>query len=259
MRILAIGDVTSPHSAEFLSSRLWSYREEKRIDLCVVNGENAAFINGVTPPLAKALLSGGADVITGGNHSLNLHTDARFFDDTPTVLRPLNFPAAAPGAGYTIAEAKNGYRVLVMSAMGTVGIDPVLDAPYRYIDSVLSREAGRYDFSVLDFHAEATGEKIATASYYDGRINIIFGTHTHVPTADLTILPGGTGYVTDVGMCGASGGILGMRRDTVIRRIVTKVPEPFMPAEGACYADGVIFTLSEANGRVTDLQRVLIK
>ena len=255
MRILAIGDVTSPKGVEHLAGALWRFREKNRIDLCIVNGENAAFVTGISPELAEQLFYGGADVITGGNHTLRNKAAYTFLDERPEIIRPVNFGDGAPGRGYTVVEAA-GYRVLVINAMGNVHIDPTLDSPFSYIEDVLCREAGKYDVSVLDIHAEATGEKLAIGYAFDGKINVIFGTHTHVQTADGQILPCGTGYITDVGMCGESGGILGMDKDTVIKRMTSHLPHKFVAAAGPCVANGVIFDFDTSLGRVVSVTPV---
>ena len=255
MKILAIGDVTSPKGVEHLERNLWRVRRERGIDFCVVNGENASIISGISPDLAKVLLSSGVDVITGGNHTMRNRAIYSFLESNGSILRPINFPSDVPGAGYGIYDAK-GYRVLVINAMGNAMIDPALDNPYSYIDRVLSREAGRYDFAVLDFHAEASGEKVAMGYAYDGVIHVVFGTHTHVPTADARILPNGTGYVTDLGMCGESGGVLGMDAALVVERMRTRMPVKFAVAKGEVVADGVIFTLDETAKRVTAVERI---
>lgn len=256
MNILVIGDVTSPSGVEHLKKNLWKYREENKIDFCVVNGENASFITGISPELSEILLRAGADVITGGNHTLQNRAAYTFLDDTPEVLRPINYGDDAPGHGFTIADAL-GYRILVINAMGNVHIDPPIDIPFRYIDRVLSDMQGKYDFSILDIHAEATGEKLAHGYAYDGKINIVYGTHTHVPTADERILPAGTGYITDVGMCGESGGILGLDAEGIVERMRTKIPSKFKASSGACEANGVIFSLDTSSGRVVSVRRVI--
>lgn len=258
MKILAIGDVTGKGGVKLLEDRLWSFRRERGIDFCIVNAENASFITGASAEVADSLLAAGADCLTGGNHTLRNRAVWSYIEDSPAMLRPINFPAGAPGAGYTILDSC-GYRVMVINAMGTVHMEPSLDLPFGYIDRALEREAGRYDIAVLDFHAEATGEKLAVGFAYDGKISVVFGTHTHVPTADMTILPGGTGYVSDLGMCGESGGVLGMRADVVVERMRSALAEPFAPAEGECEADGVIFTVDPSSGRVTELERVKIR
>ena len=258
MKILVIGDVTSPRGVEHLCERLWKSRERNKIDFCIVNGENASFITGISGELAERLFRGGADVITGGNHTLQNKVAYTALDERAELLRPINFGDSAPGHGYTIVDTANGYRALVINAMGNVHIEPCLDNPYPYIDRALRETEGRYDFAVMDIHAEATGEKMAIGHAYDGRIQIVFGTHTHVPTADQQILPKGTGYVTDVGMCGESGGILGMDVDGIISRMRTRLPVKYTPSKGACSADGVIFNLDVASKRVTSVERVKI-
>ena len=255
MRILAIGDVTSVAGVAHLEAKLWQVIKEEKIDFTVVNCENAGFVTGASPELAERLLNAGADCLTGGNHTVRNRSVLDYLDNSNQMLRPINYGSKVQGTGYTILRSA-GYRIMVISAMGNVHIEPTLDAPFAYIERALSREEGNYDFAVLDIHAEATGEKMAVAHSFDGRINVIFGTHTHVPTADLTILPKGTGYVTDVGMCGESGGILGMDADSVIARVRDHMTTPFRAADGAAVADGVIFDLSENTGRVSDIKRI---
>ena len=254
MKILAIGDVTSPGGVMHLEKNLWTQRRKYGIDFCIVNGENASFITGISKDGADVLLRSGADVITGGNHTMQNYSALKMLDETNEVIRPLNYGEDAPGRGYTIIDT-GAYRVLVMNAMGNVHIDPQLDAPYSYIEAVLRREAGKYDVAVLDVHAEATGEKLAVAHNFDGRINVVFGTHTHVPTADCSVLPRGTGYVSDLGMCGESGGILGMDVGTVLYKMKTKMPGKFKCADGAPFADGVIFEL-DAHGKAVSVERI---
>ena len=255
MKILLIGDVTSPKGVEHLEKNLWNFRKENKIDFCCVNGENASFVTGISAELAELLLRAGVDCITGGNHTLANRRAHTFLDECREVLRPINFGDGAVGRGYAILDAC-GYRMLVISAMGNVHIEPNLDSPFSYIDAVLKREAGRYDFSILDIHAEATGEKLAVGFAYDGMINIVYGTHTHVQTADARVLPKGTGYITDVGMCGESGGIIGMDADTVVMRMRTHLPYAFKAACGECLANGAIFTLDTSCGRVTAVETV---
>ena len=255
MKILVIGDVTGPGGRDLLKRKLWQIREEHNIDFTVVNGENASFIFGICQESAEELFLSGADVITGGNHTLQNKLAYAYLDKEEKILRPINFPCDVPGGGWCIKEAKNGYRVLVINAMGTVHIEPVLNSPYPYIDKILRDNEGKYDVSVLDFHAEASGEKGAVAYNYDGLISVIYGTHTHVPTADIRILPCGTGYITDVGMCGESGGILGMDKEAVIEKMKTHMPTRFKAAEGEPIANAAIFTVDEKSGKTTEVYR----
>ena len=255
MKILTIGDVTSANGIEHLKTSLWKVRQEHGVDFCIVNGENASFLSGISPELAEELLRAGADAITGGNHTMQNKQAYTYLDDTKEMVRPINFGENAPGRGYTILDV-NGYRVLVMNAMGCVHIEPNLDSPYGHIDRALAREEGRYDVAILDLHAEATGEKYAIAMCYDGRFSVIFGTHTHVPTADEQILPRGTGYITDVGMCGESGGILGMQTECIIERMRTHLPSKYKPASGRPVANGALFTVDEKSGKCTSVRRI---
>ncbi len=254
MKILAIGDVTSPSGVMHLKANLWRIREKFGVDFCIVNGENAAFITGISPELSEILIQSGADAITGGNHTLANRSAYTALDDKSELLRPINYGDGAPGHGYAILDA-SGYRVLVINAMGNVHIEPCLDSPFPFIEKVLTKESGRYDLAVLDIHAEATGEKYAVAHAFDGRINVIFGTHTHVQTADEQILPRGTGYITDIGMCGESGGILGLDAETIVERMKTHLPIKYKAANGECVANGVLFTL-DGDFRVTKIERI---
>lgn len=255
MRILVIGDVTSPAGIAHLKANLWRIRDENKIDFCIVNGENASFVTGISRELAQELLRHGADCITGGNHTMRNRSVYTYLDERAEMLRPINFGDSVPGRGHTVLDC-NGYRILVINAMGNAFIEPVLDSPYPYIDRVLKSEAGKYDFAVLDFHAEATGEKLTLAHEYDGQISVIFGTHTHVQTADEQILPGGTGYITDVGMCGESGGVLGMDAETMIYRLKTKMPEKYKAASGECVANAVIFELDLKSKKTSSISRI---
>lgn len=258
MKILVIGDVTSPRGVAHLCEKLWRFREKNNINLCVVNGENASFITGISADLADKLIRAGADVITGGNHTMQNKLAYTALEERSELVRPINFGENAPGRGWTLTETSDGYRALVINAMGNVHIEPCLDNPYPYIDRALKENEGRYDLAILDIHAEATGEKTAIGYAYDGKINIVFGTHTHVPTADQRILPKGTGYVTDVGMCGESDGVLGMDAEGVVSRMRTRLPVKFSPSKGNCEADGIVFTYDVSHRRVVKVERVKI-
>ena len=257
MKILAIGDITSPGGASYLMGNLWNVRKKYGIDFCVVNGENASFITGISKDMAQKLLRSGADVITGGNHTMQNYSAISMLDEFSEVLRPINYGKSAPGRGCTIFDMGR-WRILVINAMGCVHIEPQLDAPYSYIDAALRENSGMYDVAILDIHAEATGEKLAVAHNYDGKINVVFGTHTHVPTADARILPLGTGYITDIGMCGEDGGILGMEVSSVLYKMKTKMPGKFKCADGMPYADAVIFELDDASKKTVNITRIKI-
>ena len=255
LRIMTIGDVTSPTAASALADKLWEIRRAHRIDFLAINPENAGFIIGPSADTAKMLLDRGADLLTGGNHTLQNQSLHALLDSDERLIRPANLPAEAPGAGYTILSA-NGYRLLAVNVLGRVEMEPVSDSPFAAIEKILTREEGNYDLAILDVHAEASGEKVALGVHFDGRFAAIYGTHTHVPTADLTVLPLGTGYVSDVGMCGASGGILGISKESVLRFHLKGIPTRYAVAEGELFADAVIFTVDPAENKCTALERV---
>jgi metallophosphoesterase (TIGR00282 family) len=255
LKILAIGDVTSPVGAKHLKANLPRIIKEENIDFTLINGENASFINGISKECAEELFLAGADAITGGNHTMANFGAQSFLEESERMLRPINYGDGAPGRGWSIIDTGK-YRALVINAMGVVHIEPTLDSPYSFIDKALSECRGGYDVAILDIHAEATGEKLAIAHYFDGRINVVFSTHTHVPTADGRILPKGAGYISDLGMCGESGGILGMDPATVIYKMKNRMPGRFKAASGEPVADAVIFTVDDKTKKCIDIKRI---
>ena len=255
MRILAIGDIVGLSALSYVTDKLWALRRDYKIDFTVANGENVCEIHGIGTEEAKALLSAGVDVITLGNHVWNRKDIASFLDSSSEIVRPCNYPATNPGNGYTILNV-NGWRVLCMNASGCVYMEP-LNSPFEAVDRILEREKGNYDLSLLDFHAEATSEKLAMGYHLDGRVDIVFGTHTHVQTADEKILPNGTGYITDLGMTGPADGILGTERECVIRKFLTKMPQKFLMATGEIVGNGAIFEYDTDRKRITAVERIV--
>lgn len=255
MKILAIGDVVGARSIEYLNARLWKYREANRVDFVVANGENASDIHGISAPDARSLLDAGADLITLGNHTYGRRDICTLLSDSERIIRPANYPPMAPGGGYTLLRI-GGCRLLCINVLGTALMES-LACPFQTVDRILEREAGNYDISLMDIHAEATSEKIALARYFDGRITMMFGTHTHVQTADEQILPGGSGYITDLGMTGPVGGVIGTDSEAVIEKFRTKMPIRFRVADGEISAHGALFTLSDDTLAVTSVQRVI--
>ncbi len=244
MKILAIGDVVGSEAVEYLTKNLRSYISENGIDLTVVNGENSAKANGIDPPSAEALLDAGADVVTTGNHVFRIPAVYSYLDDSKSVIRPANFSGECPGKGYTIINTMFG-RVLVANLLGCAFMDSCGD-PFSAMDAILKKENGNFDISVVDIHAESTSEKAAIARYFDGRIDVAFGTHTHVQTNDARILPKGTAFVTDIGMCGSEDSILGVIPDRIIDRMRLHMPRKFDYASGNISAYGAIFELSDS-------------
>lgn len=243
LRILALGDVVGHYGLSLLTKgrRLNELRQNLRADLVIVNAENTSPGNGLRPDDADTLLNAGCDVITGGNHIFRHHSLYPLLDECSSVIRPANYPAAAPGCGYSISSA-SGYRVLVINLQGCVFMEP-LASPFETADKILAANEGRYDIAVADIHAEATSEKIAFARYVDGRISAVFGTHTHVQTNDASILPGGTGYITDLGMCGSMNGVLGVKTECIIHKFTVKTPMGFESAEGCGMIHGALFEI----------------
>lgn len=239
IRIMAVGDVVGKSGLEFIRKNLWNLRKEQNADIVIVNGENSAPGNGITKDSAETLLFSGADAITTGNHVFRRAEIYSYLDDNQKVLRPVNYPASAPGFGYGIF-ALCGVRILIMNLLGTVYMES-LESPFAAAERILEKETGNYDVSVADIHAEATSEKLAFANFFDGRINVVFGTHTHVQTSDARVLPGGTGYITDLGMTGVTDSVLGVKKETVIKKFLTKMPVRFDEAEGSTVLNGAVF------------------
>ena len=258
MKILTIGDVVGRRSIEYLSGTLRRTAAALGADFVVCNGENASEIHGLCKTDAEALLDCGVDLITLGNHAFGSRDIYTWLDDnTDVIIRPANYPAACPGVGYTLREV-SGLRILCMNLSGTAFMDP-LDNPFTVVDRILDRERGEYDIALLDFHAEATSEKLAMGYHLDGRVQIVFGTHTHVPTADCRVLPKGTGYVTDLGMTGPSISVLGIQPKLSIDKFRGEMYQRYQAAEGPTKLNAVLFTIDAATGKCTKVERVDIQ
>lgn len=244
MNILILGDIVGSNAISHLRKNLWKWREQQKIDFTVANGENASDIHGLSSFDAQQILDTGVDLITLGNHAYGMRDLYPFLDShTKQIIRPANYPSDAPGEGYTILSVQ-GWKVLFINLLGTAFMEN-LASPFETLDRILSREDGQYDFSVLDFHAEATSEKAAMGYYADGRVSVVFGTHTHVPTSDGRLLPKGSAYITDIGMTGPVNGILGTDSDAVLQKFLSHMPSHFHPADGPVQAQGIVVSLSE--------------
>ncbi len=255
-RLLALGDVVGEESARFLEKNLPALRAKLGADLVIANGENAARTGGIDSSSYRALLSGGVDLVTTGNHVFRQREIYNELDGATTLLRPCNFPGSCPGTGTAILSV-SGLRVLVVNLMGTLFMEPLAN-PFETMEKILRAEEGRYDFAVCDFHGEATSEKRAFAHLFDGRVSVIFGTHTHVPTADLCIMPKGTGYITDLGMCGPEDSVLGMKKEIAIARFLTHMPTRFEVASGKITLQGALFQIDPDSGKVLDVRAVRV-
>jgi metallophosphoesterase (TIGR00282 family) len=253
LKILFVADVVGHPGRDAVKALLPGLRKELSPDLVVLNGENAAGGFGLTAKIAAELKGSGADVITTGNH---VFAQKEFVGELPNlerVLRPANYPPPAPGQGWCLVDA-GGHQVLVMNLIGRIFLDP-LDDPFRAADAIL---AAHPETGVVfcDMHAEATSEKTAMGWYLNGRVSAVVGTHTHIPTADARVLPGGTAYVTDVGMVGPRDGCIGMDKDVVIQRFLSGVPNRFVVAPGPVTFNSVLVTINSSTGRATSIQRV---
>ncbi len=254
MKILAIGDIVGGRGLDYIKDNLWKKRAELEADFVVANGENASEIHGVSAADAEEILASGVDVITLGNHTFGRRDIFNMLGDSKYIIRPANYPPLIPGSGSTVVNI-NGWRVLCINVLGTALMESQA-CPFATVDKILEREAGTYDVSILDIHAESTSEKIALARYFDGRINVIFGTHTHVQTADEQILPKGTGYITDLGMTGPVNGVIGADADMVIERMRTKIPVHFRVADGEIKANGALFDVDTDKCTVVSVRRI---
>ena len=255
LHILALGDIVGGKTIDVLRQKLWQKRRELKVDFVVANGENATDIHGLNARDAGAILDCGVDLITLGNHTYTMRDLHPFLDNNPNdIIRPANYPPAAPGCGYTIRDVC-GWRVLCINVNGTTFMEP-LDSPCEAVDKILAREEGRYDFALLDIHAEATSEKLAIAHAFDGRIAVMFGTHTHVQTADEGILPRGSGYITDLGMSGPVHSILGTKIEAVLTKMRYHMPAHFTVAEGEIAICGALFTIDPSTGKCVKVERI---
>lgn len=254
--ILAVGDVVGAAGCDYLSSggRLRKMRERLGADFVIVNGENSAKNNGITKDTAEVIFEAGADVITGGNHTFKQYNIGSYLDERKNILRPANYPDEVPGYGFCILAAA-GVRVLTLNLLGTTFMEP-LDSPFRCAEHILEKYRGQYDISVIDIHAEATSEKMCLARYLDGKVSAVFGTHTHVRTADARVLPGGTGYITDIGMTGSENGVLGVKTECIIHKFTKRTPVFFEPAQGDAAAGAVLFTFDRATGKCTGAESI---
>jgi metallophosphoesterase (TIGR00282 family) len=255
LRVLAIGDIVGKPGRQALSKVLPELKKELMVDLVVANGENAAGGFGLTIPVAQEIWTSGVDIITSGNHIWKKREIYPLLDGEKHLIRPANYPPGAPGRGWTIWQSNDNIRVAVVNLAGRTFLE-TLDCPFRLIDTLLLELRQQSDIIIIDFHAEATSEKIAFGWYMDGRASLVFGTHTHVQTADERILPQGTGYITDAGMTGPRDGVLGVDRDIIIQRFISQLPNRFTLATGDVDIMGVWADIDPLTGRTFHIERL---
>jgi metallophosphoesterase (TIGR00282 family) len=257
LNILLVADVFGVPGRRIVEDRLPALREELDVGFCVVNGENAADGTGITPRIAEKLLSVGADVITLGNHVWRRREIGPYLAESDRVIRPANLGSAAPGRGWTVAPAEDGSPVAVINLLGSLFLDPAV-SPFEVVDGLVDEARAASPVVLLDFHAEATSEKVALPRWLDGRVTAVIGTHTHVQTNDARVLPGGTAAITDAGMTGPHDSVIGVQADLAIARMRTRMPVRFKPAEGGVRLEGALVECG-ADGRATRCEPVRVE
>jgi metallophosphoesterase (TIGR00282 family) len=257
MRILILGDVMGRPARRAVRDLVPSLIKKETIDLVVANAENASGGMGVDIKSAKELLSAGVQVLTSGNHIWKKKEIYAYLDDHDHLIRPANFPAGAPGKGWCMWR-KNDLSALVINLQGRVFMPNHVEDPFRCVDEIISKQRDHVPVVIVDMHAEATSEKNAMGWYLDGRASVVYGTHTHVQTADERILPGGTAYITDLGMCGALDSVIGMERETVIRGFLTQLPRQFEVANDNVALQGIVVDVDAQNGKAREIRRLRV-
>lgn len=257
MRVMVLGDVMGRPARRAVRDLVPSLIEKEEIDLAIANAENAAGGMGVDLKSAKELLSAGVQIMTSGNHIWKKKEIYSFLDEQESLIRPANFPAGAPGKGWCLWQ-HNGLRVLVINLQGRVFMPNHVEDPFRCVDRILKERGGNSPVVIVDMHAEATSEKYAMGWYLDGRASLVYGTHTHVQTADERIFPAGTAYITDVGMCGPFDSVIGMEKETVIRGFITQLPRQFEVAQDNVVLQGVIVDIDDESGKAREIRRLRV-
>lgn len=253
MKILAVGDIVGENGLRKLKEVLPNLKQQEKIDFIIVNGENVAGGMGITEKLFNQIIQAGADVVTLGNHTWS-KKDIFNFIDNEKIIRPANYPKGVVGKGYSIYKCKNK-KIAVMNLLGRTNMGILTENPFLEADNIINKVKDEADYIILDFHAEATAEKIAMKEYLEGRVNIIFGTHTHVQTADEEITKSGMGYISDLGMTGPKDSVIGMDKKASIKRFVTTLPEKYRIAEGESKFNGCIFEIDDETGRIQNIIR----
>jgi metallophosphoesterase (TIGR00282 family) len=257
LTVAVIGDIIGEPGRKALFLQISQLIDERSLDFVIVNGENAAGGFGITGKIASKLFSYGIDCITTGNHVWRNPDVYNIIDENSRILRPANYPSGTPGSGWTVLE-KSGTSVAVLNLVGRVFMQP-LDCPFRIARKELSRIRKETHNILVDFHGEATSEKVAMGWYLDGQVSAVVGTHTHVQTADERILPGGTAYITDIGMTGPFDSVIGMNRERAVKKFVSGLPSKFTVAEHDVRLCGVMVTIDGGSGRATGIERIHVK
>lgn len=257
MNILVIGDIFGKPGRKIVKRMLSRIQNENNIMFTIANAENAAGGKGLSRDVMHELLGAGIDVLTMGNHVWDNKEIFQFIDDEFRLVRPLNYPGDCPGQGYHVYKAGFNKNIAVINASGRVFL-PALDCPFQRVDEIVNELKDSVDYMILDFHAEATSEKVAMGRFLDGRVTAVLGTHTHIQTADERILPGGTGYITDLGMTGPYDSILGVDKDIIIQKFLTGRPARFEVATGPAQMEGVVIEVDDDCNKVKNIKRFCI-
>jgi 2',3'-cyclic-nucleotide 2'-phosphodiesterase len=255
MKILFIGDIVGSPGRRIVHDRLADILAQRSVDLCIANGENSASGFGITGRLADELFASGIEVLTGGNHIFDRREVTEYFPHQPRLLRPANFPNGLPGSGLFVGSAKNGVGYAVLNLQGRTFMTPI-DDPFRTAQRELAKIPSSVKIVIVDMHAEATSEKQAMAWFLDGKVSAVLGTHTHVPTADEQVLPGGTAFITDVGMTGPHDSIIGMEKQGILQRFLDTLPVKFAVAEGDVQMNTVLLEVDPQTGRASSIERL---
>lgn len=254
LKILAIGDIVGENGVKKLKETLPKIMKDEKINFCIVNGENAAGGMGITTKIFNDMISLNIDAITMGNHTWG-KKDIFTFIDNPKLLRPANYSKGVVGKGYGIYECK-GKKIAVINLIGRTDMNVLSENPFLVVDDIINKIKGSVDIIIVDFHAEATAEKIAMGYFLDGKVTAMYGTHTHVQTADEKKLNKGTAYITDIGMTGPKTSVIGMDVDASIKRFVTSLPERYKLAEGECMLNGCIFEINDETCKAEKIVRI---
>jgi metallophosphoesterase (TIGR00282 family) len=256
MNILCIGDIVGKPGRHALEGLLDGIKKEFSIDMTIVNAENAAGGSGVTIKLAKQFFEKGCDVLTLGDHVWDQKEIESYLNEEEHIIRPANFPAGTPGKGWCIKTTASGVKVGVVNMMGRVFMRYNLECPFRTLDAIIEKIKKETPNIIVDMHAEATSEKVAIGHYADGRISAMFGTHTHIQTADEKVLPKGTAYITDLGMSGPCDSVIGQNKENIIQRFLTSLPIRFQVAQGDIKLQGIIVDVDEITGKARSITRL---
>ncbi len=256
IKILFIGDIVGEPGRKCVKHVFDNLLDISNYDLIVANGENLAGGKGITKDVFEEIISYGIDVVTLGNHSFS-RKEAELIINHPQIVRPLNYPEGNPGQGYSYIKTKTGYEICVINILGRVFTIECLDCPFRTVNSILEEIKKRTGIIIVDFHAEVTSEKNAMGYFLDGKVSAVVGTHTHVPTNDAKILPNGTGYITDVGMCGPEVSIIGLDIGSVLKRFLLGVPQKFNVAKGSCQFNSVEIYIDEKTAKCCSIKPII--